>query len=129
MVEAELSPDWCLDSSNKPKNWKNDCQTAVVRREWEDFQQMGQTLLSGATDLSYRDACEIMGLSADVELTECEVSSAFRRLSRGVHPDKVGGGEEAAYQELNAARAVLTKTLKEMEKERARAALMRGARR
>jgi hypothetical protein len=112
-VETDINAAWCLeDNSGSTSQWRDACQTSILRRRWEEFEALGQQVISGSSELSYSEALELLGLSEGVN--PAQVASAFRQQSRSCHPDKVPASDLAAsakFAELSAAYEMVQKSL------------------
>lgn len=114
MVETDLDAAWCLESNQKDAGkWRGNCQTASIRRKWEDFETLGQSQATlGDGGLTYSEALELLGLEGEVNAEA--LAAAFRRQSRHCHPDH--GGSESAFNQLIVAKQLISKILTENER-------------
>lgn len=112
-VETDIQPSWCLDvGDGDAGHWRGACQTASLRRKWEEFEALGQQVIPGITDISMREALELLGLPEDLDLGQVQeqAASAFRQQSRSCHPDKNGGADSDKFQALVAAYQVIQRS-------------------
>jgi len=93
-VETDLQASWCLEDTGGDggSQWRESCQTASLRRRWEEFEALGHSGLVSAQTMSLEQALGILGLPEGA--SAAQLASAFRSLSRTCHPDKVGPSEE-----------------------------------
>mmetsp|Transcript_458 Transcript_458/g.699 ORF Transcript_458/g.699 Transcript_458/m.699 type:complete len:383 (-) Transcript_458:64-1212(-) len=113
-VETDINPAWCLDiDDNDSGNWRKDCQTASLRRNWDEFEALGQQVIPGITEISVREALELLGLPGDADLAQVQEQAkrAFRQQSRNCHPDKNGGATSDKFQALVAAYQVIQRSV------------------
>lgn len=112
-VETDLQASWCLEDtgSGDAPQWRGSCQTASLRRRWEEFEALGQSGALGTQDLTVKEALELLGLPQTA--TGAQLSSAFRSQSRHCHPDKVG--PSAAFDMLVAAYQVAQRALSDAQ--------------
>lgn len=113
-VETDINPAWCLDiDDNDSGNWRKDCQTASLRRNWDEFEALGQQVIPGIMEISVREALELLGLPGDADLAQVQEQAkrAFRQQSRNCHPDKNGGATSDKFQALVAAYQVIQRSV------------------
>lgn len=126
MVETNLEADWCLKDNSKEgdsqDSWRESCHTSTIKRNWDDFEAMGQQRAAAAVTRAaeaphaakarravvdpkaIEASLQVLGLHTGA--SQDQVRAAFHQKCLTCHPDKGGSSVEfdqllRAYQTLS----------------------------